>query len=129
MSGRAFLVEWDEHAARTRAAALRASGWDVEWEAEDGWRAYSLIRRQVPDVVVIDLARKPAHGRELGRSLHSTSSLRDLPVVFVDGDDRHRELARKAVDGAHFTSSERLSETLANLITGRRSDERIALPA
>jgi DNA-binding response OmpR family regulator len=115
MSRRVFLAEWNPASARSRAAELRAHGWQVEWEAEDGWRAYSSIRRQPPDAVVIDLAHKPAHGRELGRSLRYGMALRDLPLLFVDGDAHNRELARKAVDGAVFTRSQTLGHALAGV--------------
>ena len=130
MSGRVFLAEWNPVTARSRAAALRARGWKVEWEAEDSWRAYASIRRQPPDAVVIDLGCKPADGRTLGRTLRYGPALRDVPVLFIDGDMHSRELARKAVDGALFTGSADLGETLADVASGRfeAEDAWLALP-
>ena len=128
MSGRVFLATWNPATARTRAAELQARGWQVDWEAGDGLRAYSSIRRQVPDAVVIDLAHNPADGRTLGRTLRYGSVLRQVPVLFVDGDAHNRELARKAVDGALFAGSADLGETLADVANSQPEDAWLALP-
>jgi CheY-like chemotaxis protein len=116
MSGNVFLIEWDAAAAAVRAMSLYAHGIQVEVETEDGWHAYSRIRQRPPDAVVIDLSRKPSHGRELARSLNSVRMLRGLPVIFIDGDERNRELARSAVDDAVFTTSAELPEALTRLL-------------
>jgi DNA-binding response OmpR family regulator len=128
MSGTVFLAAWDRTAARDRAAQLRARGWHVEWEATSSWQAYASIRRQPPDAVVIDLEHEPAHGRELGRSLRYGSALRELPLVFVGGEARDRELARKAVDGALFARPAELDEALAGVADRRRVEAWPALP-
>jgi DNA-binding response OmpR family regulator len=112
VKGRIFLAQWDAGTARDRAKVLRSAGWCVEAESADGWLAYSRIRIEPPDAVVIDLARKPSHGRELGRSLRYGQALQALAIVFVDGDERDRALARVAVSDARFTSTSELAATL-----------------
>lgn len=124
MSRNVFLIEWDAAAAAARARALYTQGIQVDVESEDGWHAYSRIRQRPPDAVVIDLSRRPAHGRELARSLGHVRTLRGLPVVFVDGDERNRTLVRAAVDDAIFTTSADLPTTLSRLL---QTDDRCGL--
>ena len=111
--GRIVLIQWDEPSARRRAEQLEAHGWQVLTEAEDGGRAYTLIRAERPDVVVVDLARKPSHGREVGRSLRQTRATRDLPLVFVDGDADARAQVAARVTDAVFAASAELESVLA----------------
>jgi len=113
VKGKIFLVQWDADAAASRACDLRADGWYVDVEAEDGGQAFRLIRVEQPDVVVIDLVHKPAHGREVARALREVTSLVDLPIVFVDGDEKTVEKVHAKVAGAVFTSSTRLKSALA----------------
>ncbi|MBN1963248.1 MAG: hypothetical protein JW910_01290 [Anaerolineae bacterium] len=102
MKGKLFLVQWDEALARQRAGDLREAGWDVEVETQDGGQAYRVIRAGQPDVVVVDLSQKPSHGRELARSLRLGKATRDLPIVFLDGDDANRAKTRNLLPGAIF---------------------------
>jgi DNA-binding response OmpR family regulator len=64
MERRLFLFEWQAEAAEKRAAALGAAGWAVELECEDGARGVRRVLDQQPAMVVLDLARRPAHSRE-----------------------------------------------------------------
>lgn len=81
-----FLVVWHEATAGQVARSLRDAGWEVRTESEDGGRAYREIRKHRPVCLVVDLSRRPSHGREVVRSLRTTQSGRTLPVVFAGGD-------------------------------------------
>lgn len=115
MRSRVFLVQWDAPSAEARAAALRADGWEVEVESQDGARAYRLIRATPPDVVVIDLARKPSHGRETAHALRTLKATRHLPIVFVDGTEEAVEKTQAKVAEAVFTTSAELRSVLVLL--------------
>jgi CheY-like chemotaxis protein len=112
-AGKIVLVQWDEPEGRRRAEQLEAEGWQVLLESEDGGRAYKVIRAERPDAVVVDLARRPSHGREVGRSLRQTRATRDLPMVFVDGDADARAQVAAQVSGAVFAASAELGAILA----------------
>ena len=48
-----FLIHWNEQEAKQFALELRASGWNVDWEARDGGKVYRAILADPPQVVVI----------------------------------------------------------------------------
>ena len=118
MKGKIFLVQFDPVSADRRAQELRECGWEVVGvEAEDGGRAHRGIRSHRPDMIILSLAHKPSHARELGRSLRATKATQDLPLVFVDGDDNAKRLTRSKVANGVYATSEELEATLAPYAT------------
>lgn len=105
-----FLVQWDKQGAAERTAALRRAGFTVAAESEDGGRAYKMIRQDPPDVVVIDLSKKPSHGRQVAQALQDVKASRGIPIVFLDAGDDARSAAK--IPGAFFATS----STLLNVI-------------
>ncbi|MBI2165619.1 MAG: response regulator [Chloroflexi bacterium] len=113
MKGNLFLIHWNQMEAEALARLLRAEGWQVRIEAQDGARAWRSIREDTPDVVVIFLARLPSHGRKTAEALRSTRGTRGLPIVFVDGKPEAVEKATSKVPDAMYTGSAQLKEALA----------------
>ena len=87
MAGTAFVVAWDEDAAIDIAARLSEAGWMVALEHADGLKAWKRIKEGRPDVVVVDMARRPAHSRELIRSMGQRKHTAGIPVVRLGGED------------------------------------------
>lgn len=106
MKGKVFLVEWDPKAAEARASSLRREGFRVDVESENGGRAYRAIRTSVPDVVVLDLRRKPAHGREVGGALRDLKATRGVPIVCIEEGVDAREATRIKIPDAVFVGDE-----------------------
>ncbi len=117
MKGRVVLVLWGED-GDCRACALRDAGWFVEVEAEDGGRAFRLIRAAPPDAVVIDLSRRPSHGRELARALRQTAATRQLPLLFVGGLPEAAKAALAAAPDGSWVTWEELPAALEMLTGG-----------
>lgn len=115
MKGRLMLIHWHPAEAEERAGRLRAEGWEVEVEAEDGADAAERIRAEVPAAVVISLARLPSHGRETAAYLRDRYRESELPIVFVDGDPEKVEGVRDRVPEAAFTSWDDLGTVLEKL--------------
>jgi response regulator RpfG family c-di-GMP phosphodiesterase len=95
MRGKVFLVMWGAD-DDCRACSLRDEEWYVYVESDDGDLAFRLIRTDPPDVVVIDLSRRPSHGREGPRSLVKTKATRNLPLILLGGDEETRAAIRAA---------------------------------
>lgn len=114
MKGKIFLVDWDASAASERAEALRRDGWHVEVETENGGRAYRHIRTSVPDAVVIDLRKRPSHGREVGSALRELRATREVPIVCIEEGDDAREQTRARIDGVRFAAADALAWTVAD---------------
>jgi len=112
MNGKLFLIHWKAAEAEALAAPLRADGWQVELEAEDGARAGKLIRESPPDVIVIYLTRLPSHGRATASYLRSAKATRHLPIIFVDGTEEVIARVKTSVPDALYVTSSALPETL-----------------
>lgn len=115
MNGHLFLVHWDAASAQQLVHELNVRGWQVDIESEDGGRAYQRIKAHPPDVVMIDLSRKPSHGLRTAAALRDHKATRGLPIVFVDGTAEAIEKARALVPNAVSTTSAELQTTLAAL--------------
>ncbi len=111
-SGKLFLINWHQQEAQAMATGLRAAGWQVEVEHEDGARASKAITANPPAAVVISLARLPSHGRETAHYLRTRKALAGLPIIFVGGEPKKVAAVRTRVPKALYTTSEQLPEVL-----------------
>lgn len=116
MKGRAFLVHWREAEAEVLAREIRNMGWNVDIESNDGDRAGKRIESDPPDVVVIYLTRLPSHGRETGHALRERKTTKDIPLVYVDGNDEAINRTKNVVPDAIYTTTEELDRTLSGYI-------------
>lgn len=112
MGLRVYLVQWDEEAAISRLARLASMGWTVFSESKDGEAAYQGIRTTAPDLVIFDLAAKPAHSLQVAEALRKCRSLQTLPFLFVDGDARSLHNTQQRILNAEFATSEDLIKAI-----------------
>lgn len=102
---RLLLAHWNAAEADERAARLRKAGHDVTViSAPQSPAEYKRLASSALDAVVIDLARMPSHGRELGGWLRRNRTSRHLPLVFVEGDPDKTARTRALLPDATFTS-------------------------
>jgi hypothetical protein len=88
---------------------LRAKGYTVSSSYVAPVRS---LRESPPHAVVIDLAGSLSHGRHLAMWLRSQEIIRNIPIVFVDGDPKRVEKIRVALPDAIYTSREKLAAAL-----------------
>ena len=81
MSRSAFVVSWDEDDAIHLASVLSEAGWLVALEHADGGKAWKRIKEGKPDVVVVDMRRRPSHSRELLRVMGQRKYTSAIPIV------------------------------------------------
>jgi DNA-binding NarL/FixJ family response regulator len=112
--GKLFLFQWDEEPAGKRVAELIDIGWKVELEFEEGSRGCKNLKAFGPDIVVLDIAKKASHSREVGRALRQAKSFREIPFIFVDGNKEDVKKVKDKVPAAIFTTSSRLAKVLEN---------------
>ena len=123
MNRKLFLVQWDPSSAEKRATRLRRHGWHVDVESENGGRAYRLIRTSVPDVLVLDLRSRAAHGREVGGALRQLRATRTLPILCIEEGDDAREATRAKIPDALFTTARGLPSMLGDLSRRARQEQ------
>lgn len=114
---RVRLVSWG---AGELAEQLGARGWRVEAGGFDP-DVLRALREDPPDAVVIDLAKRPATGRDAALALRTTRATRAVPILFVGGDERAIERVQAALPDALFASARGLDAAL------RRAVEREAV--
>ncbi len=116
--GRLFLFHWHKESAQKRAEELAAEGWEVDVEWEDSARGFEKIKSNPPDVVVMDLARRPSHSREAARALRGLKDIRHLPIFFVDGTEEVIARTKTKVTDALYTTSAELKSLLKKFASG-----------
>ncbi len=114
--GRLFLIHWKDAEIEALAAPLRAQGWQVEIEAQDGARACTAIKANPPDAVVIYLRRLPSPGGEAAAALATMRPTRHIPVIFVDGQGEALEKTKARVPSAVYVTVEQLQTTLEKVV-------------
>jgi two-component system alkaline phosphatase synthesis response regulator PhoP len=90
MSARILVVDDDPHIVRLLQSYLAKEGLTV-FTAHDGEMALHLIRREHPDLVVLDLMLPKRDGWELTRLMRADDQLTTIPILMVtarveDGD-------------------------------------------
>lgn len=119
MKGKAFIIHWNVQEAEKYAQVLYEDGWSVDFEAVDGRRAFDLITKDQPDVIVIYLSRLHIQGRTVATELRSSSETDAIPIVFVDGKEKAVKKAMQEVPNAIATTQD---EILGVLLRFRRRD-------
>ncbi len=111
---RVHLVHWDAADARTRVAALTALGHDAIYlPGVSGTPLMRALRAGTPDCFLIDLDRRPSHGREVGAALAASPATRHRPIVCAGGDADAVARMRAVLPHAIFTPWPRIRTALS----------------
>lgn len=96
-----------EDAGRT-ATRLQRAGFRVEVPTFRSSTDFRPLREDPPDLVLIDLTRRPSHGREAATQLRRWKDTRSVPLLFLDGDPEKVDRIRAVLPDAHYAESRRL---------------------
>ncbi|MBV8842740.1 MAG: hypothetical protein JO307_08010 [Bryobacterales bacterium] len=107
---RVRVFHWKAQEAEALISEIKAAGYRVDYEEDFG--SYWRERKSQPDIFVIDLTRRPSHGREVAIALRGYKLSRGVPIVFVDGDPEKVEGIRKILSDAVYTSRGKLAASL-----------------
>ena len=94
-----LLVEDDRFLRRACEQSLRQQGFDVT-SAVDGEEGLAAVRRDLPDVVLLDLLMPKVPGIEMLRALKADESTRRLPVIILSNSSRAEDREEVATLGA-----------------------------
>jgi CheY-like chemotaxis protein len=116
-----LVVEDDPATREVIRRALERDGWLVR-EAPDGRAALDAVKREVPDLVVLDLMMPEMDGFEFVSELRRSESGRHLPVVVVTArevtaEDRARLSGQvsRILNKGSFTREELVAELRRSL--------------
>jgi hypothetical protein len=113
---RVRLIHWKAAEAAPLLKSLRDAGYQVDYEEMPDYHLSQAIRAEQPAAVVIDLSRRPSHGREAAVFLRGSKTTRHIPIVFVDGLPEKVEAIREKLPDAVYTTSGRLSAAVKKAI-------------
>ncbi|MDR3719675.1 MAG: hypothetical protein P4K98_12810 [Bryobacteraceae bacterium] len=97
-----ILFQWNAAEAEARAGQIRAAGWTVETEAEDGARGIRRVLDNPPTLVALDLDRTPSHSLQVAAAIRKYRDIRHLPLLFIGGSMMNVHRAQEAFRGAAF---------------------------
>jgi hypothetical protein len=110
---RVHLVHWDPVEAREYTAALTAAGHAVTYLPDvTGTPLMRALRAGDAEAFLIDLSRRPSHGREIGMALRSSPATRHRPIVFAGGEPHAVERLKTLLPDAAFTTWGRVTTAL-----------------
>lgn len=97
MGKHVVLVEDEVNIAEAIRFLLSQEGWRVETLA-NGTAAVDVIRKVMPDLVMLDVMLPGKSGFEILHELRADPAFNDLPILMLTarGQSRDREMAEKA---------------------------------
>ncbi|HKQ73585.1 MAG TPA: response regulator [Blastocatellia bacterium] len=95
---------------------LKHTGFDVI-EAENGQQAIEAVRREEPDLVLMDITLPVLDGLQATREIRNDEKFRHLPIIVVSAHD-NEEIRREAAEagGSEYMTKPIKIEELKKLI-------------
>jgi two-component system alkaline phosphatase synthesis response regulator PhoP len=90
MSQRILVVDDDHEITRLLRASLEQAGYQV-FVAYDGERALHILRRERPDLVVLDLMLPDRDGWDVTRVMRSDTALAHTPIIMLTARVEHHD--------------------------------------
>lgn len=109
------LITWKEERVSRLKHELEASAFAVDAETFDA-SSLKALASDPPDAVVIDLARLPSQGRDVGVSVRTRAGTRDIPLIFVDGNEDKIGRTREQLPDATYTIMNELGAAVRRTI-------------
>jgi DNA-binding response OmpR family regulator len=96
---RVLIVEDEPNIVLSLEILLRRAGYEIA-SAGDGEAALELIRRTLPDVVLLDIMLPKRNGYEVCRVLKSEPTLSSIPVIMLTAKGQEVEILKGLELGA-----------------------------
>ena len=118
------LITRDDDKAQRLGDRLRSDGHTVE-AGPMGEALRKALLSNPPEVIVIDISRAPATGRDLGVFLRIQKPTRACLLVYLDGEDEKVQAIRQVLPDAVFTTGERLVDAIDHGLADLPSDPHV----
>lgn len=93
---RVLIVDDDSIIRETLRILLKAEGYVVVGEANDGLKAMSMLKKTKPSLVLLDITMPGVSGLELLEDIHKTYP--EIMVVMISGE-ANAETVKTAIEG------------------------------
>jgi CheY-like chemotaxis protein len=109
------LFHWNATEAKQKASVIESAGYEVDYELFAP-QALKKMRNNPPAAVVIDLSRLPSQGGDIAINIRHAKATRNIPIVFVEGDQEKVNEIRTLVPDALYTEYSQIHVTLKEAI-------------
>lgn len=106
------LVHWSEQEGKEKAAALRGMGVDAEWGPLNPRELMEELKAGQAELVLIDLSRSPAAGRDVGVAIRVHGGTRGIPLLFVGGKPEKMQRVKEVLPDAAFGAWETIQDAI-----------------
>ena len=116
------LIHWKAHEIKERENILKSAGYQVDSDLSGGAGLIKALASDPPDAIVIDLSRLPSQGRDFALLVRKRKSIRNIPIVFVEGDPEKISKIKELLPDAWYTTWREISEKLKHAIDHSPTD-------
>ena len=109
------LIHWSVKEAKQKASILESAGYEVDYEPSAP-QALKKLRNRPPAVIVIDLSRLPSQGRDIAINIRHAKATRNIPIIFVEGDQQKVNQIKTHVPDALYTDYDQVHKVLKEAI-------------
>ena len=112
------LVHWNEAEADARGQDLRDAGFLLT-AIISATNAPTHLKRALEkpvDAIVIDLSRLPSHGRDIGLSIRTKKSTRQIPLIFVEGEPEKVARVKSVLPDALFADWQNIGKAIQTAV-------------
>jgi CheY-like chemotaxis protein len=106
------FIHWNAGEARHGFERLRQAGYTPTLLVPRDMGALRPLFQKPPDVIVLDLSRRPSDGRALATLLRQRKAMRHVPIVFADGEADKVQRVRTLLPDAVYTEWSRIRSAL-----------------
>jgi len=99
MTKRIVLAEDEPQIAKLVEFKLKKEGYQVTWK-ENGEEALEAIKRERPDLILLDIMMPVMDGYEVLRQIKEDEKLRDIPVIMLTARAQERDVVKGIDSGA-----------------------------
>lgn len=108
------LVHWRLTEAKPLITLLEHAGYEVHYGGEQKPIRVSQLKNFDVTAAIVDLTRMPSYGKYWAAELRATS-LKHLPIVFVDGEPDKIAVVKAALPDATYTTRDKLVGVLKKI--------------
>lgn len=113
------LIHWNSSEAEEKARQLVSLGFSVQYDLPPLPELLRRLSQDPPHAVLVDLGRLPSQGRDLGVALRQAKGTRQIPLIFMGGEQQKVARIRELLPDATFTNWEAIESALDSALTSQ----------
>lgn len=115
---RIALIHWKIDEIEVQVEQLANAGYEVDSTLPNGPPYLRRLGEYPPVAVIVDLTRRPSHGREIAMSIRMRKATRRIPIIFIGGVGEKVDRIQQILPDAIYTDWPDILSVLER-VTGR----------